>query len=288
MAELPSHLAAALDRVVSAEDVVTAAPAAALWATFGRAGTPPGAGEALPPLWHGLYCTAKLAPDRLAADGLAKDETLLPAVPELPQRLFAGARFTFHRPLRIGEAVRKDSRIARFEAKEGRSGRLLFAHVEHRVSGPAGLCIVEENDIVYRGAAGGTGGGAAAGTVATTEPSEAAWRATIDPDPVLLFRHSAVTFNSHRVHYDRRYVEQHGMPGLLVQGTLIARLMLELVNREQPDARVARFSFRSGRPLYDTAPFTLAGQPAADGGAAQLWAIDAKGGAAMTAEVGFG
>ena len=284
MAELPPHLTAALDRRVTADDVIAAAPVAALWAAFGRAGTPPPAGGALPPLWHGLFCTPKLPPDRLADDGLPKDETLLPGIPDLPQRLFAGARFTFHAPLRIGDPIRKDSRISRFEPKEGKSGPLLFATVEHRVSGPDGLAVTEENDIVYRKPAGGGGGGAPP----AIEMPETPWRMTIDPDPVLLFRHSAATFNGHRVHYDRPYALAHGMPGLLVQGMLIARLMLELVNRERPGAAVARFSFRSGRPLYDTASFTLAGAPAADNASARLWAIDAAGGVAMTAEVGFG
>ena len=283
MAELPAHLAAALDRRVTADDVIAAAPVAALWATFGRAGAPPAIGGTLPPLWHGLFCTPKLPPDRLADDGLPQDEALLPGIPDLPQRLFAGARFTFHQPLKIGDPIKKESRIARFEPKEGRAGRLLFATVEHRVSGPGGLAATEENDIVYRKPAGGGGGGAPA----AAEMPQTPWRATIDPDPVLLFRHSAATFNSHRVHYDRPYAQAHGMPGLLVQGMLIARLMLELVNRERPGP-VARFAFRSGRPLYDTAPFTLAGAPGADGASARLWAIDADGGVAMTAELGFG
>ena len=281
---LPDHLKDALDRTVTADDVITAAPVAALWAAFGRAGAAPGIGGTLPPLWHGLFCTPKLPPDRLADDGLPKDEPLLPGVPDLPQRLFAGARFMFHQPLRIGDPIKKDSRIARFEPKQGKSGPLLFATVEHRLSGPGGLAVTEENDIVYRKPAAGGGGGAAA----APEMPDTPWRATIDPDPVLLFRHSAATFNSHRVHYDRPYAQAHGMPGLLVQGMLIARLMLELVNRERPGAAVARFAFRSGRPLYDTAPFTLAGAPAVDGASARLWAIDADGGVAMTAEVGFG
>jgi 3-methylfumaryl-CoA hydratase len=273
-------------QIVSAADSVAEAPVAMLWAAFGRAGAPPGIGGELPPLWHGLFCTTKLPPDRLGEDGLPKDESILPAVPDLPQRLFAGARFIFHRPIRIGEAIRKESRLAGFEEKQGRAGRLLFAKIEHRILGPAGLAVTEENDIVYRKPApSGEGGG---GSGAAPELPAPEWRTTVDPDPVLLFRHSAATFNSHRVHYDRRYTEAHGMPGLLVQGMLIARLMLELVNREQPGAAVARFAFRSGRPLYDTAPFTIAGLPAPDGASARLWAIDAAGGVAMSADAGFG
>jgi 3-methylfumaryl-CoA hydratase len=156
------------------------------------------------------------------------------------------------------------------------------------VIGPRGLAAVEENDIVYRPAGGG-GGGSGGGTAAPpAPPGMAAWSRIVDPDPVLMFRHSALTFNSHRIHYDRRYaVDGLGMPGLLVQAMLIARLMLELVHDAAPEAQVASFAFRSGKPLYDTAPFTLAGEPAADGHSARLWAADAARGIAMTATVDF-
>ncbi|MGE0744918.1 MAG: acyl-CoA dehydrogenase [Rhodospirillales bacterium] len=286
LAAVPEALRESAGRKVVAHDVVTAAPVAAMMATFGRGGPPPRDGDALPPLWHGMFCTPKLPPDRLGADGLPRDEALLPSIADFPHKLFAGARFTFRAPILIGEPIARESEVMGFEAKDGRSGRLIFARIEHRVIGPRGVAAVEENDIVYRPAGGGGGSGGAAG--ARPAPGAAVWSRTVDPDPVLMFRHSALTFNSHRIHYDRRYaVETLGMPGLLVQAMLIARLMLELAHDNRPDAAVTAFSFRSGKPLHDTAPFTLAGEPAADGRSATLWAAAADGGIAMTATAGF-
>jgi len=289
MAAVPAALREWAGHKVAAHDVVAAAPVAAMMATFGRGGPPPGDGDPLPPLWHGLFCTPKLPPDRLGPDGLAKDEALLPAIADFPHKLFAGARFRFQAPVLIGEPITRESEVMGFEAKDGRSGPLIFARIEHRISGPRGLAAVEENDIVYR-PAGGSGGGGTGGAPAArpAPPGQAVWSRTVDPDPVLMFRHSALTFNSHRIHYDRRYaVETLGMPGLLVQAMLIARLMLELAHDRRPDAAVTGFSFRSGKPLYDTAPFVLAGAPAADGRSATLWAADADGGIAMTATADF-
>lgn len=286
MTEIPASLAAATGRIVTADDVVTAAPVAAMMATFGREGPAPVEGDPLPPLWHGMFCTAKLPPDRLGADGLAKDEGLLPEATGFPHKLFGGARFSFDRPVRIGEAIRKESEIMGFEAKEGRSGAFLVGRVQHRVVTEGGIAIVEDNDIIFRAASGGGGSGASPPSAAAEAPA-AAWRRTITPDPVLMFRHSALTFNSHRIHYDRDYARERGFPGLLVQGMLIARLMLEMVRDGMPGREVGTFAFRSGRPIHDTGDFTLSGDPAADGGSVTLVARDADGHVGMTAEATF-
>lgn len=282
---------AALGRVVPAEDVITAAPVAALMATFGNDGPSPAVGDALPPLWHGLFCTAKLPPSRLGPDGLAKDEGLLPAAPEFPNKLFGGARFAFHGPLRIGDAIRKESEVMSFEAKEGRTGPFIVGLVQHRIYNAAGLAVTEENDILFRPAKAtdtGKPAGARAAGASDAAPvpggGAAAWTQTVAPDPVLMFRHSAVTFNSHRIHFDRDYVRARGYPGLVVQGTLIARLMLEMVRREMPGFAVGAFSFRSGAPIYDDGVFTIGGMPDSSGGILTLWARDHAGRIGMTAE----
>ena len=114
-----------------------------------------------------------------------------------------------------------------------------------------------------------------------------AFQRTITPDPVLLFRHSALTFNAHRVHYDRDYAAAQGEPGLLVPGMLIARLMLESVHAERLDRTIARFSFRAAASVHDTAPFAVAGAPGTHPWTRALWAIRADGRIAMTAEAGF-
>ena len=291
MSEVPASLRAALGRIVPAEDVVTAAPVAALMATFGQDDPAPRPGDPLPPLWHGLFCTAKLPPSRLGPDGLAKDEGLLPAAPELPNKLFGGARFVFHAPLRIGDAIRKESEVVSFEAKEGRTGAFVVGLVQHRIYTDDGLAVTEENDIIFRPPMPKAGGGAGATTSSAPASASgpkplpaAAWTRSFAPDPVLMFRHSAVTFNSHRIHYDRDYVKARGYPGLLVQGTLIARLMLEMVKAEMPGFAVGAFSFRSGRPIYDDGDFTIGGTPDAAGASVALRAADHAGNSGMTAE----
>ena len=276
---IPASLSRARGRRVKAEDTVTVAPVVRLMAAFGREEPPPVEGDPLPPLWHGLYCTASLPPSRLGPDGLAGDEELLPSAPEYPVRLFGGARYRFERPLRIGDRIRKESEMASFDLKQGRGGAFVAGLVRHRVHGPAGLAVTEENDIIFRQAGAPRG---SRGRSAGEPPAEAAWSETVTPDPVLMFRHSAVTFNSHRVHYDRDFARGRGYPGLLVQGALIARLMLEMVRRRQPEFRVSGFSFRSGHPIYDDGDFTLWGRP--DGARIALWATDHAGAVGMTAE----
>jgi 3-methylfumaryl-CoA hydratase len=119
-------------------------------------------------------------------------------------------------------------------------------------------------------------------------PSDAAWTREIRPDDVLLFRYSALTFNGHRIHYDRRYAtEVEGYPGLVVHGPLIATLLLDLLRRNLGDTTVTSLSFRAMRPLFDIAPFRVRGKVASDGKTAQLWATDSEGWLAMEATAGL-
>lgn len=281
MSMIPGSLQAALGRIVAAEDVVTAAPVAGLRATFGHDDPTPQPGDELPPLWHGLFCIAKLPPSRLGPDGLAKDEGLLPAAEGYPNKLFGGARFEFRHPLKIGDRIRKESEVMSFELKDGRTGRFIVGLIEHRISNAAGVAVVERNDIIFRPPAAER---QPRGTTAKPAPlPEAAWARTVTPDPVLMFRHSAVTFNSHRIHYDRDYVREKGYPGLLVQGTLIARLMLDLQQDSLPGFAVETFAFRSGRPIYDNGAFTIGATPATDGREISFVATDGEGNIGMTA-----
>jgi 3-methylfumaryl-CoA hydratase len=282
---LPAGARAAIGNRIAAEDEVTTGPVAAMMATFGRAGPEPKAGDPIPPLWHGMFCTAKLAPDRLGADGMAADEPLLPSLPDYPRRRFGGARFEFPRPVRIGDRIRKESEIVSMTPKEGRDGWFLMAVVRHTITGPDGPAVIEENDIIFLPPGephASRGGGGGRKQLDLPEP---VWSRTIDPDPVLMFRHSALTFNAHRIHYDRDYAKAHGEPGLLVQASLIARLMLELVHDECPDRGVANFGFRMAAPIHDTGPFTIAGRPSQDG--ADLWACGHDGRLAMRAGAGL-
>jgi 3-methylfumaryl-CoA hydratase len=173
------------------------------------------------------------------------------------------------------------STIADITSKEGRSGKLVFVLVRHVIEGAAGVAIEEEHDIVYR--ANPQPGDPVPAPVAADLDHD--WIREITPDPVLLFRYSALTFNGHRIHYDQPYVTQvEGYPGLIVHGPLIASLLLDLVRRERPAAVVSAFSFRAVQPLFDIHRFSVCGRVEPDDRTITLWAKTHDGQLAMRAE----
>jgi 3-methylfumaryl-CoA hydratase len=240
---------------------------------------PPEPGDALPPLWHWLYFLPVDRQSELGPDGHPHRGGFLPPV-ELPRRMWAGSRLEFHRPLRVGEAVTRTSRIQGVRLKEGKTGPLVFVEVRHEICGPQGAALTENHDIVYRERC--------RPSEATTKPLSApelcAWQRTIHPDDVMLFRYSALTFNGHRIHYDRRYArEVEGYPGLVVHGPLIATLLTDLLRRSLARTQVARIAFRATCPLFDTAPFVVCGQPNEDQKTVRLCAKNQEGQLAMDA-----
>jgi 3-methylfumaryl-CoA hydratase len=274
-----SHLRSWIGREEVAEDVITPVPVAALAATLDRDDPKPRPGAELPPLGHWLYFLPTVRPSGLAPDGHPKRGGFLPPVP-LPRRMWAGARFEFHQPLRIGEAIIRKSTIADVSMKEGRSGPLIFVLVRHDIAGPAGLALVEEHDIVYRPEPGPDDKGQPPRAAA---PTGAVWRRDINPNGVMLFRYSALIFVAHRIHYDRRYAtEVEGYPGLVVHGPLIATLLADLLRRNS-NAALKSFRFRAVNPLFDTTPFSVCGTPEPNG-RASLWAQSAEGHLAMKAD----
>jgi 3-methylfumaryl-CoA hydratase len=277
------HLREWRGKTESRSDRVTAAPIAALSATLDRDDPSPQPGDPLPPLWHWLYFLPIPRQSELGPDGHAKRGGFLPPV-LLPRRMFAGDRVQFHRPLRVGESISRLSHIVDVNSKQGRSGPLVFVVVRHEISDREGIAVVEEHDIVYRESPKPH----EAAPAPQKPPSAAAWTREIRPDDVLLFRYSALTFNGHRIHYDRRYAtEVEGYPGLVVHGPLIATLLLDLLRRNLGDATVTSLSFRAMRPLFDIAPFRVCGNVASDGKTAQLWATDLEGCLAMEATAGL-
>ncbi|MBL8341256.1 MAG: MaoC family dehydratase N-terminal domain-containing protein [Rubrivivax sp.] len=260
-------------------DHLGATPVQALAATLDQPEAPAPAGTPLPPLWHWLYFLPLHRQGEIGPDGHARRGGFLPPVP-LPRRMWAGSQFEFRSPLRVGDDVQRTSTIDSVAPKEGRSGRLVFVKVRHelRRPGAAEPSIVEFHDIVYREARG----------PGEAEPppqaarADAAWSREVVPDEVLLFRYSALTFNGHRIHYDRRYVtEVEGYPGLVVHGPLIATLLLDLVRRELPAADLAGFRFKAVRPAFDGRPLRLCGRR--EGAEVMLWAADPEGWLAMEA-----
>lgn len=214
-------------------------------------------GQPLPPLWHWFYFLPKVPQGRLGPDGHPQRGGFMPPI-DLPRRMFAGARLRFWRPLRIGWEAQRESLIREVTLKEGRSGRLAFVTVHHQIRQDDELCIEEEQDIVYRE----QGAPVPAPAVIEWSPvPPGCWTRTIIPDPTQLFRFSALTFNAHRIHYDRPYaMDIEGYPGLIVHGPLTAMLLLDLV-RGETDRPVSAFSFRGLGPLFDLAPFRLIATP---------------------------
>jgi 3-methylfumaryl-CoA hydratase len=257
-------------------DTVTAAPLAALSALLDRDDPAPRAGDAAPPLAHWLYFLPAYRQSQAGPDGHAVKGGFLPPV-DLPRRMWAGSRLEFRRPLVVGSDVQRVSTIKDVSEKEGRSGRLVFVTVCHEVSDAGGVVLTDEHDIVFRGEA-------SLAAAPVPAPRDEKWRRDIHPDPVLLFRYSAVTFNSHRIHYDHPYVTQvEGYPGLVVHGPLTATLLVDLLRRNAPAATVKSFAFRARRPLYDTAAFSTCGIPDEANRSARLWTRDAEGAVTMEA-----
>lgn len=270
------HLRQWVNRSERLTELVAAMPVTAMAATLDRDDPPAEQGTALPPLWHWMLFNPAARQSVLGPDGHPARGEFLPPV-ELPRRMWAGGRLNFVRPLRVGEVATKTSRIAEISAKSGRSGDLVFVTVQHEIAVGQEVALTEEHDIVYREAAKP----GAVPPPPQAAPTDAAFERTIVPDPVLLFRYSALTFNGHRIHYDRSYVTGvEGYPGLIVHGPLIATLLLDLLRRNLPAAKVRSFSFRAVRPLFDIAPFAVCGRPEADGRVA-LWACDDSGTLAM-------
>ncbi len=268
-----------LDKTEMRHDQISPAFAAALAATLDGPRQPQ-VGDALPPLWHWIYFWSVCRQSEVGADGHPQRGGFLPPVP-LPRRMWAGGRLRFAAPLPIGAEAEKVSRIASVDVKQGRTGALAFVTVQHTIRHQGQLCLTEEHDIVYRDLPQP----GAPVVVPKSAPTDARWSRRVEPDPVLLFRYSALTFNGHRIHYDRSYVtEVEGYPGLIVHGPLIATLLADLVAREMPQAVMREFNFRSVGTLFDTEPFTLCGKPAADGKSVALWAQNERGELAMQAE----
>ena len=198
--------------------------------------------------------------------------------------MWAGGRLRWDtaNPLQVGQAVERVSTIRSVTHKAGRSGELLFVLVEHQFRNAQGVSLTEEHDIVYRAAA--QPGDAAPVPVRPPLDGQPSWSRVITPDDVLLFRYSALTFNGHRIHYDRKYVtEVEGYPGLIVHGPLIATLLIDLLRRSLPQAQVQSFAFKAVRPTFDLHAFSVHGKPSADGKTIELWAQDHEGWLTMQA-----
>ena len=259
-------------------DVINPTPARLMQAVVGNT-VDVSLGADLPPLWHWLYFLSAQPQDQLGRDGHPKLGGFLPPV-DLPRRMWAGGRFKFERPLKFGETGTKTSTITSVKLKEGRSGPLCFVTVAHEFHVDETFCFSEEHDIVYRQDPSPD----AIAPAPITPPSDATSKTTVTPDSVMLFRYSALTFNGHRIHYDRQYCrEVEKYPDLVFHGPLTATLLIGLVLRNFSGQKVQNYSFRAIAPLFDTKPFKIKSKRVDD--EITAWAETPEGGLAMQATV---
>ncbi len=265
-----------IGRTETAEDIITPRQTRQMAATL-DATAPDGV---LPPLWHWMGWQPETAMAGLGPDGHPARGGFLPPVP-LERRMWAGGRLTFHAPLTVGAPMRRRSQILKVTEKTGTTGRMVFVTVGHRVEGPQGVAVTEEQDIVY---------------VAMPErfvppppqmaPDGAAWAEPVAMDSVRLFRFSALTFNAHRIHFDLPYAQQvEKYPGLVVHGPMQAMLLMAAAIRHR-GALPASFRFRGVRPLFHTDTLALTGWPEADGKQA-LAVVTGDGVMTMQADIGW-
>jgi len=274
-----------LGRKIEDEDVVTQAPIKAMLATFDRDEKVPGPGEPIAPGWHLLYLHSYARRDQLGRDGAAIAGGVLPEIP-MPRRMYAGSTFTFDGDIRVGDKLRRETEFTDIQVRQGSTGTLIVTTQTRRIFTPRGLAWTEANSTVFRedpkpGEKSGT-------PVREAAPADVSWRRTIKPDPVMLFRYSAITFNPHRIHYDRTYcLETEGYPGLVVHGPFAQQCIFDLLRDSAPDRKVRTIAVRARAPLFDTSPFDVIGRPTADGKGAELWTVTPKGTIAAQATATF-
>lgn len=271
----------AIGRRMETTDVLGLAPARHLAAAFDRDSGALADGARLPHGWHWLYFLDAPPSSAIGADGRTVSNGFLPDT-GLPRRMWAGGSFGFQRDLVFGRAARSEVVISDAVRKRGRSGKLAFVTTEHRIGQDGATALVETRNLVFREAPrpGETE------TARRIDPPKApAWRRTVDPDPVLLFRFSALTFNAHRIHYDIDYCrDEEGYPGLVVHGPMMALLLLDLAERELGARTFRRFRYRGVAPLFAPERFHVCGAPENDE-RALFWIEGADGALAMSAEL---
>ena len=246
----------------------------------------PREGEPMGLMDHWCFFKPRVRQSDIGPDGHPKRGGFMPPVP-LPRRMFGGFRTTYHKPLILGEMMRKEATIKAVQIKSGQTGTLVICTVSNRFSGESGLAIEEEHDFVYRdNSPKDAKEGSSNSGKTTVAPEDFEFSREITPDPVMLFRYSACTFNGHRIHYDYKYVtEVEGYPGLIVHGPLIATFLMELSLANNPDRKVRSYTFQARSPLFENNSFTVAGKPS--GGGSALWPITPDGRISATGAVGF-
>jgi 3-methylfumaryl-CoA hydratase len=280
------HLRGWIGRSESLEDRCDAGRVRQLAASLDLDPEPFADGAELPPLWHWIFTTPLSRLREAGPDGHPARGGFLPPVP-LPRRMWAGSQLEWLRAPRLGEPLARESTVESVDMKEGRSGTLVFVKVRHEWKTAGELLMREGQDIVYREAppASRAKPNAPAEGPVWREPLGAnPGRCALVPNDVLLFRYSALTFNSHRIHYDRRYcLEVEGYPGLVVHGPLMATVMATLAWMQAGRGTPRAYSFRALAPVFDAETITV--HSAHEGAAAKTEVKKADGTLAQSGEM---
>ena len=249
-----------------------------LYYTLNLPGNPPTLGEPVFPLAQLILGEPSVRPDELGEDGHPARGSFMPPVP-LKRRMFAGGDYEFFQPLNVGEKVHVSWKITDITRKTGNSGELVFVEILRELKVNRQLCATENRHIVYTDSKPKIGQ-----TDETEMPGE--WTEKIKTNAVQLFRYSALTFNGHRIHYDRTYAtEVEGYPGLVVHGPLMAT-MLSLFAERNSGRQLRKYSFRGKRPVFDLDGFTLTGSFSGRD-SAELRVLDHQSQLSMSAEAEF-
>jgi 3-methylfumaryl-CoA hydratase len=261
------YLRAWVGREQRVAEILSPFPARAIAAMLDHS-TLPDVGDPLAPSWHWLYFLDTPTTASTDTDGHPRKGEFLPPVP-LPRRMWAAGSLDIVQPLRLGLLAEKCSTIRSVELKSGKTGALVFVGIDHQIRQNDLICVREEQTLVYRAMPhertappqGGAG------------PMDADWSQIFEPNPVLLFRFSALTFNAHRIHYDRDYATREEFyPGLVVHAPLLATLLLDLVSHQNPGMPLSQFRFRAVHPTFDLGSVRLHGKR--EGNHVTLWSAD--------------
>ncbi|WP_219419229.1 FAS1-like dehydratase domain-containing protein [Pseudonocardia nigra] len=259
VSDLAAHLAGWAPPPVDVTGRIDTWPAAAFAALLDQPSPVHAVGDPLPPLWHWFHLLDAPARAELGDDGHPAHGPFLPPLPHR-RRMFAGGRLEVREPLRIGDEIGRRSSLVSATPKAGRSGAMVFVTVRHEFHRAGALAVVEEQDFAYRSQPPGVERGRPVSAPVAGEPEPAAWQLRVEPDAAMLFRFSALTYNTHRIHYDQPYVTQvEGYPGLVVHGPLLALLLLELPRRNAPGREVTGFAYRLRRPAFAGTPIVASG-----------------------------
>ena len=262
------------------EDVISLSTVAKMSATIDSNPVELKFGAPLPPCWHWLFFNRGVTPEGLRIDGTYADAEYMPPISS-PRRMWAGNKIKNEKPLTVGCSAKRTVTIEEIIEKKGTSGHLIFLRERAEITDENGGSLIDWRTLVFR-----DGTGKFEGQNNLRAPKIKDWSQNINPDPILLFRYSALTFNSHRIHYDRDYTQNvEGYPDLLVHAPLTATLLLNLIRKEMPAAEVNEINLRATAPIFVNQPFSINGTITNEGKEAELWAMTKDGNLAMTADI---